>query len=54
MSPVATTPETKPAPVPVTISPRPLSDDEITIVGDLDELIETVMCSCNAGDDQPY
>lgn len=41
-------------PVPVSISPRPIADDEALIISDLDTLVETVMCSCNAGDDQPY
>jgi hypothetical protein len=44
-------------PVPVSIQLRPLADGEpeITqIIDDLDDLVETVMCSCSAGDDQPY
>ncbi|MCM2417907.1 hypothetical protein [Streptomyces sp. RKAG293] len=41
-------------PVPITITARPLAEDEVEIVGDLDTLVETVMCSCNAGDDNPY
>ncbi|WP_328766914.1 hypothetical protein [Streptomyces sp. NBC_00286] len=41
-------------PVPVAITTRPLAEDEVQFVDDLDELVETVMCSCSAGDDQPY
>lgn len=41
-------------PVPVTITPRPIADDEVRIVADLDDLFEGVDCSCNASDDQPY
>jgi hypothetical protein len=39
---------------PVELRPRPLGEEEIQIVADLDEVIETTKCSCNAGDDQPY
>ncbi|MFL6073120.1 MAG: hypothetical protein ACJ73S_06945 [Mycobacteriales bacterium] len=28
--------------------------EEVVFVGDLDEIVETTMCSCNAGDDNPY
>lgn len=28
--------------------------DELEYVGDLDEIVETAMCNCNAGDDNPY
>ncbi|NGN62786.1 hypothetical protein G5C51_02570 [Streptomyces sp. A7024] len=41
-------------PVPVELTTRPLAQDELEIVGDLDTMVETVMCSCSAGDDQPY
>ncbi|MEU1600208.1 hypothetical protein ABZ468_47530 [Streptomyces sp. NPDC005708] len=47
-------PATSSRPVPVAITARPLADDEPTIIGDLDELVETAMCSCDAGDDVPY
>lgn len=40
--------------VPVIIEARPLEDDEIETVEKLDTIVETVMCSCSAGDDQPY
>ncbi|GAA3825175.1 hypothetical protein [Streptomyces chiangmaiensis] len=39
---------------PVAINARPLADDELAVIGDLDELVETAMCSCDAGDDVPY
>jgi hypothetical protein len=42
------------AAVSVEIAPRRVETDEIVFVEDLDELIESSMCSCNAGDDQPY
>jgi hypothetical protein len=43
------------APVPVQIQTRPVdSDEEVEFVEDLDEIVETTMCSCNAGDDNPY
>ncbi|GIG59695.1 hypothetical protein Lfu02_40670 [Longispora fulva] len=28
--------------------------DTVQFIGDLDELVESTMCSCNAGDDAPY
>ncbi|MBU7597624.1 hypothetical protein JGS22_008315 [Streptomyces sp. P38-E01] len=43
--------------VAVEIAPRPAESgtvDEIEVVADLDTVVETVMCSCSAGDDQPY
>jgi hypothetical protein len=27
---------------------------EVTVIGDLDKVVETTMCSCAAGDDAPY
>ncbi len=42
-------------PVPVEIqSPQHADDDEIEFVPDLDVYVEDSMCSCNAGDDNPY
>ncbi|MFB7899946.1 hypothetical protein ACWGNE_16135 [Streptomyces xiamenensis] len=40
--------------VPVSITTRPLAETEVEIVPDLDTLVETVMCACSAGDDNPY
>ncbi|MER5466615.1 hypothetical protein ABT010_39520 [Streptomyces sp. NPDC002668] len=42
--------------VAVEIAPyRPATDsDEITLIDDLDQVVEVAMCSCQAGDDQPY
>ncbi len=44
------------APIPVEI--QPVADDaghdEIELVPDLDSYVEHSMCSCNAGDDNPY
>jgi hypothetical protein len=44
------------APVPVQIQPAApgAGDDEIELVPDLDTYLEHSMCSCNAGDDNPY
>jgi hypothetical protein len=44
------------APVPVQIqSGAPgIGNDEIEFVPDLDTYVEHSMCSCNAGDDNPY
>lgn len=44
------------APIPVEIQPAApdAGDDEIELVPDLDSYIEHSMCSCNAGDDNPY
>ncbi|MGH8910208.1 MAG: hypothetical protein ACRD0K_27860 [Egibacteraceae bacterium] len=41
-------------PIPVQIETRRVEDDEIEFVTDLDELVESSKCSCNAGDDNPY
>jgi hypothetical protein len=38
----------------VEIQPRPLDDDEIQVVQDVDDLMAADKCSCAAGDDQPY
>lgn len=44
--------------VPVEITIRPaesvVDTDEIELVDDLDVLVESSKCSCNAGDDNPY
>lgn len=40
--------------VPMEIGSRQRERDEIVFVEDLDELVESSKCSCNAGDDQPY
>lgn len=49
--------------VAVEIAPRPVTSadttepdlvDGVEVVADLDSIVETVMCSCQAGDDQPY
>lgn len=40
--------------VPVEIISRPTPTEEIELVDDLDELVESSKCSCNAGDDNPY
>jgi hypothetical protein len=42
------------APAPGEIGPHRVESDEIVFVEDLDALVESSKCSCNAGDDQPY
>jgi hypothetical protein len=42
------------AAVPIALDIRPIDDDTIETIDELDTLVETVMCSCSAGDDQPY
>ncbi|WP_181383805.1 hypothetical protein [Streptomyces sp. NWU339] len=39
-------------PVPVEIAP--LKDNAIILIGDLETIVESEKCSCNAGDDNPY
>lgn len=40
--------------VPVEIETRRVESDEVEFVEDLDALIESSKCSCNAGDDNYY
>jgi hypothetical protein len=42
------------ATAPVDIEFRTTDTDEIEFVDDLDALVESSKCSCNAGDDNPY
>ena len=42
------------APVAVVIERRPVDSEEVEFVPDLDALVESTKCSCNAGDDNPY
>lgn len=44
------------APVAVEIASRrdAIETDEIEFVDDLDDVVESTKCSCNAGDDNPY
>lgn len=44
----------RPGPVPVDITARPGGVDTITLVDDLEAVVESEKCSCNAGDDNPY
>jgi hypothetical protein len=41
-------------PVPITIQPRPAEDTPVEFIADLDSYVEHSMCSCNAGDNNPY
>ncbi|MGH8903964.1 MAG: hypothetical protein ACRDYA_20375 [Egibacteraceae bacterium] len=34
--------------------PRPAEPDEIEFIEDLDVLSESAVCSCSAGDDNPF
>ncbi|MDH6128832.1 hypothetical protein [Kitasatospora sp. GP82] len=43
-----------PGPVALTLTERPLEDEEVVYIGDLDEILEVAMCSCAASDSQPY
>ena len=43
-----------PVPVALTLTERPLEYEEIVFVGDLDDVLEVVMCSCSSSDSQPY
>ncbi|SBW24642.1 hypothetical protein FDG2_4237 [Candidatus Protofrankia californiensis] len=38
----------------VEITPGLAADDEIVFIDDVDALVESSKCSCNAGDDNPY
>lgn len=38
----------------VEIEPRPVELDEIELITDLDVLSESDVCSCSAGDDNPF
>ncbi|SBW24666.1 hypothetical protein FDG2_4245 [Candidatus Protofrankia californiensis] len=38
----------------VEITPGPTADNEIVFIDDVDALVESSKCSCNAGDDNPY
>lgn len=40
--------------VPVEITIQSPTTEDIELVDDLDELVESSKCSCNAGDDNPY
>lgn len=40
--------------VDIEIQPRPLGEDDIQIVDDVDDLVAADRCSCSVGDDQPY
>ena len=44
------------APVAIEIAPSRDAGkaDEIEFVDDLDDVVESTKCSCNAGDDNPY
>lgn len=41
-------------PVLVQLTPRVEEPSTITFVADLETIVESEKCSCNAGDDNPY
>lgn len=41
-------------PLPVAIISRPITDDEIRITREIGTFSESLGCSCQADDDQPY
>lgn len=47
---------TEPAagPLPVAITSRPIADDEFRITKEIGTFSESLGCSCQADDDQPY
>jgi hypothetical protein len=47
-------PATTPGPLPVAITSRPIADDEIRITEQIGTFSESLGCSCQADDDQPY
>ncbi|MFI1096320.1 hypothetical protein [Streptomyces sp. NPDC020917] len=47
-------PATRTAAVPVTITPRPISDTEFRIIDDISTISEAAGCNCNSSDDNPY
>jgi hypothetical protein len=38
----------------IQIVPRRTGEDEVEFVEELDSLVESSRCACNAGDDNPY
>jgi hypothetical protein len=40
--------------VSIELGPTQAESEELEIVEDLDVLVESSKCSCNAGDDNPY
>ncbi|MHA5050029.1 hypothetical protein [Streptomyces sp. SD15] len=41
-------------PLPVAITSRPIADDEFRITKEIGTFSESLGCSCQADDDQPY
>lgn len=52
--PQAAAPAPTRGPVPVTITSRPIADDEFRITPNIGEQTEDARCSCTASDDQVY
>ncbi|GGX84348.1 hypothetical protein [Streptomyces fructofermentans] len=52
--PVAITGRPAASPVPVAITSRPIADDEVRITPQIGTFSESLGCSCQADDDQPY
>lgn len=47
-------PTATPGPLPVAITSRPIADDEFRITKEIGTFSESLGCSCQADDDQPY
>ncbi|MFF9074026.1 hypothetical protein ACF1BP_07635 [Streptomyces sp. NPDC014735] len=47
-------PTAAPGPLPVAITSRPIADDEFRITKEIGTFSESLGCSCQADDDQPY
>ncbi|WP_329064718.1 hypothetical protein [Streptomyces sp. NBC_01429] len=43
-----------PGPLPVAITSRPIADDEFRVTKEIGTFSESLGCSCQADDDQPY
>lgn len=47
-------PAQAPGPLPVAIASRPINDDGFRMTNDIGTFSESLGCSCQADDDQPY
>jgi hypothetical protein len=54
MTAVITERPAQPGPVLVELTPRKAEPTRIEFVTDLETIVESEKCSCNAGDDNPY
>ena len=54
ITPRPTEPTAGPLPLPVAITSRPIGDHEFRITQEIGTFSESLGCSCQADDDQPY